>query len=458
MGKALFADLHARKNRSLTTFLALLGFSIPCIPWSASALPLFARQTGQACAACHNGYPELTPYGRLFKLNGYTFTGGTPGTGSPSNLPPVSMMVLSSFNNTQAGQSGGAATHFGDNSDLAVDQVSLFTGGAMAPNLGSFVQVTYDGIKEQLHWDNLDVRYARSFSVFGREVVSGISVNNNPTVQDVWNTTPAWRFPYVNSALAPTPAASTLLDGSFAQQVLGATAYALWDRMIYVEAGGYDTLSTRFNQADGAGSGNDTLKTIAPYWRVALQGENGRHSYSVGTFGLTASKYPGGSTSNGTDDYVDLGFDAQYEFLGDRDSFSLQASDIHESQTLNASLAAGNSNNLHDTLNSVKVKGTYGYDQTYYGSLGYFQITGSEDTGLYTNSANNSPNSAGLIGEVDYMPFNHGGPGLWPWLNAKIGLQYTYYTEFNGGTKNFDGNGRNATDNNTLYLFTWFAF
>ena len=40
----------------------------------AQALPSYARQTGQQCAACHNGFPELTPYGRLFKLNGYTFT------------------------------------------------------------------------------------------------------------------------------------------------------------------------------------------------------------------------------------------------------------------------------------------------------------------------------------------------------------------------------------------------
>src|SRR5512141_525109 len=40
----------------------------------ASALPLFARQTGQNCVACHAGgqFPELTPYGRLFKMTGYT--------------------------------------------------------------------------------------------------------------------------------------------------------------------------------------------------------------------------------------------------------------------------------------------------------------------------------------------------------------------------------------------------
>ena len=56
------------------------------------------------------------------------------------------------------------------------------------------------------------------------------------------------------------------------------------------------------------------------------------------------------------------------------------------------------------------------------------------------------------------MPFNKGGPSFWPWLNAKVGLQYIGYTKFNGGTTNYDGFGRNASANNTLFLYTWIAF
>jgi hypothetical protein len=37
-------------------------------------------------------------------------------------------------------------------------------------------------------------------------------------------------------------------------------------------------------------------------------------------------------------------------------------------------------------------------------------------------------------------------------------LQYTNYTKFNGASSNYDGNGRNAKDNNTLFLNAWFAF
>ena len=39
---------------------------------TANAVPSFARQTGQQCAACHVSWPELTPYGRFFKATGYT--------------------------------------------------------------------------------------------------------------------------------------------------------------------------------------------------------------------------------------------------------------------------------------------------------------------------------------------------------------------------------------------------
>src|SRR5271165_2662928 len=52
---------------------AWIGLSAP-----AQAIPLFARQTGHECQACHISFPELTAYGREFKLNGYTFGTAQP--------------------------------------------------------------------------------------------------------------------------------------------------------------------------------------------------------------------------------------------------------------------------------------------------------------------------------------------------------------------------------------------
>jgi hypothetical protein len=44
-----------------------------------------------------------------------------------------------------------------------------------------------------------------------------------------------------------------------------------------------------------------------------------------------------------------------------------------------------------------------------------------------------------------------------PWANLRLGLQYTGYTKFNGAKNNYDGLGRDASDNNTLFAFAWFA-
>ena len=37
-------------------------------------------------------------------------------------------------------------------------------------------------------------------------------------------------------------------------------------------------------------------------------------------------------------------------------------------------------------------------------------------------------------------------------------LQYVAYTMFNGASHNYDGFGRNAGDNNTVFLYAWMAF
>ena len=38
------------------------------------AVPSFERQTGMSCTVCHTVWPELTPFGRVFKMDGYTFS------------------------------------------------------------------------------------------------------------------------------------------------------------------------------------------------------------------------------------------------------------------------------------------------------------------------------------------------------------------------------------------------
>ena len=80
---------------------------------------------------------------------------------------------------------------------------------------------------------------------------------------------------------------------------------------------------------------------------------------------------------------------------------------------------------------------------TTHGALrrGESSIGGTADATLY-GTFTGSPNSAGWIFELAYLPFSHGGPSFWPWLNFRVGLQYTHWNKFDGATTNINGIGQ----------------
>lgn len=454
----LFARLakHCRVLFSLSGLLGALGLAAligeTVVPHPASALPLYARQTGQPCATCHTAFLELTPFGRRFKLGGYTLDGGD------WKGPPFAVMLQPTFTHTQAGQPGGAAPGFGTNNDFAMQQVSLFTGGRITENLGAFVQGTYNGVDHRFGWDNTDIRYARSVNLGAHTMLWGITANNNPTVQDVWNTIPAWSFPYISSALAPSPTAATFIEQVYAQQVVGLSAYSFLDDTFYFEFGGYRPLSTNTQLALGVDTtGESPISGVAPYWRVAAEKNLGPHSWEVGTFGLASRVVPMNQSSAGTDSFTDIGIDTQYQYLGDPHTVTLRAAWIHENHNTSASQTLGLADNSDDILRSLNASVSYIYDHTWSLSAGRISIGGTADAKLY-GTTTGSPNSAGWIAELAYLPFSHGGPSFWPWLNFRIGLQYTRWTKFDGATTNIDGMGRSAHDNNTFFLYAWTMF
>ena len=70
----LMMQIKTWRSRMAALALGLAAVLVILAPLEAQALPSFARQTGQNCVACHAGgqFPELTPFGRMFKLTGYT--------------------------------------------------------------------------------------------------------------------------------------------------------------------------------------------------------------------------------------------------------------------------------------------------------------------------------------------------------------------------------------------------
>jgi hypothetical protein len=142
---------------------------------------------------------------------------------------------------------------------------------------------------------------------------------------------------------------------------------------------------------------------------------------------------------------------------------SVQATWIHEQQQWRASQRLGLAANRADSLQSLRAKVSYLYDGTYGLTLGYFATTGDADPGLYApdpvdGSRTARPDSDGFIVEVQCLPFNKRPLAGWPWLNARLSLQYVLYERFNGARRDYDGFGRDASDNDTLYVLAWIAF
>ena len=329
----------------LHSFLVAISFVCAGLyqPTIAFALPSFARQTGMECSSCHTGSfgPQLNSFGRSFKLNGYVL-------GEMKNkLKNLSAMVVAGVENTAKDLRKGfelpAGSSLDTNNNVSVDQTSLFYGGAITSHVGLMAQATYNGPDRTLSWDNADLRYANTTKLAGKSFIYGVTANNNPSVQDLWQTTPAWQFPFTSSAIAPTPNAGPYM-ASLGQAVGGLGVYSMWDDLFYAELAGYSTLGDDFQQTMGLKgvSTSDHLRGIAPYWRLAVQHNGGQQYFSVGTFGMSSNRLPGNVTGFGTDNMLDYALDGTYQFTSKngKHNLSLYGVALHERQDLSATFPA----------------------------------------------------------------------------------------------------------------------
>ena len=425
----------------------------------ARAVPSFARQTGMDCTACHTVWPELTPLGRTFKLTAYTISKSGKEYQFP---PPVAGMFQASFTHTGKSQPDATAPHdssANDNVNLP-QQASVFYAGKIYDKLGAFAQFTFDGVSNTFFIDNTDIRFANTIKIKDKQLIYGISFNNNPTVQDVWNSTPVWGFPYAASSVAPTPAASAVIDGTLASQVSGLGCYLYWNNLIYGEVNFYRTGANSYSQPLSAGTViTNQVDGIAPYWRLYLQHQWGKHTFMLGHYGMVTNIFPQGQTRGNSDQFVDIAFDSQYQYNGKKHKFSIEATWIHEIQDWYASFALGNTGCRYNNLDTLRFNINY-YYWSHYGTFGgtvaYFNTFGGRDRVLYApdpvgGSRNGLPNNNGVILQAQYLP------PIWE-RRTKIVVQYTIYNQFNGASSNYDGSGRSASDNNTLYLLVWQMF
>ena len=449
------AGLHSGRKysfwgitRPLILLCIVVGFSE-----SASALPSYARQTGHPCVKCHVGGfgPQLTPYGVKFKISAYTET-------DHKGLKiPVAMFAYGGLTHTSKDQNPPPLDeHANDN--LTLDQISGFIAGRWFEDVGSFVQVTYNGNTEGLSTDNTDIRYAHDWVIGGHDAIIGVSVNNNPTVQDPFNTLFAWNFPYLSSAVAfGQGGTGTQISGGLGPAVVGESLYTFVDDSILAEVGTYHAWSPAMQIKLGLGAGNDIGRIDdSLYWRLAYLQDMNTQAFSVGLVGFNVSRQRERIDGGPVDRYRDIGADAWYEFLGTgRHNLAAYMSYVREDQTLADTLAGGGAAHLNGRLYDFRFNASYYYQQTYGLTIGRFSKHGTPDPVLYAPTV--SPDTTGTVFQIDYTPFGKADSWGRPFANVRVGLQYTIYDRYNGASSNWDGAGRNASDNNTLYLFWWLA-
>lgn len=484
--------------RAAMIIASLLAALLALLPGQAHALPAFARQTGQNCVSCHAGgqFPELTPYGRLFKLTGYTMG---------ERAVPLSVMGVLSYTQVKdTSKSDAPSTDFAKNGSVLFASGSVFLAGKVTDNIGVFAQATYDNYATQgtdgsfsghTQADNMDFRYADRFISGQQDLIVGASLNNNPSISDPWNTAAAW-MQYVP---VPSPTSSQFVDGNAPYpgfgaggNIAGASMYLFWNKTIYAELGAYRTADQGFSfMSAGVARGDKTRLQGAnnPYWRLALSHEWGPHNLMIGTSGMVAHVYDAGSDRsdpNNLGRFKNAGVDAQYQYLLDPHTLTVQLAYMRQKQNYSPNTVAGASSyfladgvtavapyNASDITHIFRAKMSYVYQAKYGGSLSFFNRSGTTNT--YNQSSGYDSN--GQITSTDPLGTNitstrvtgnlSGNPGtrgatyeaFWtPDQYVRIGAQYTAYNKFNGASRNYDGFGRNAKDNDTLFMYVWAAY
>jgi len=408
------------------------------------AVPAFAKQTAQSCIACHAGgqFPELTPYGRLFKLTAYTIG---------ERALPISVMAVAgasrmakpiqvdaSLQENNAGQ--GLSNPI--NQSISFETGSLFLAGKVTDNIGGFAQITYDnfaapnstGVNTVGHTgaDNIDIRYADQIVTRSSNLIYGLSLNNNPSVSDPWNTAGAW-MNYVPStggkgSNAYIDATTPYPSNGFPGFVTGLNAYAFLNKKYYGELGFYRT-ANKFLSFMNSGHDASPIKGSNPYWRVAYNKEWGPENLMVGLSGMTSHPYDsvaGVALSDAASYYKSKsnGLDMQYQYLLDPHAITVQG--VYQHQITWPSIQDGG-NALGTNLS--RLKASYTYMAKYGGSLSHFNQSGNFATATKGNTS-----------EIFFIPVQ----------NIRLGLQYTQYSR----VANID----NPHDANTLRLYGWFAY
>jgi hypothetical protein len=230
----------------------------------------------------------------------------------------------------------------------------------------------------------------------------------------------------------------------------------MWNEHLYFASTMYRSAHIGGAQPNDGADFAYNIRGVAPYWRAAYQINSKNNYLEIGTYGMHVKTTPN-TVTGPMDGYTDFAADFQYDRTipgWNNDVLSVRGSYIRENSNLQATFTNLGADLINHHLNTAQASAEYHFGTKLATTAGFFNTTGTRDLTLFggpapvAGSANGSPQSTGYNLNLSY----------WPQQNVNLALLYTGYTRFNGAKTNYDGSGRDASANNTVYVLARFVF
>lgn len=454
-------------GRTMFTALVAVAFALGS-PRGAYAIPSFARQTGLSCASCHTVFPHLTPFGRYFKLHGYTITSAKLIKALKvylkndtttvkrvaleiSHIPMVSVRLASRWNDQAGGNDvvpAGPVTagqgfisspegYGGKDALNLLGSSSLYVAGEITPNLGTFLE--FGGVNDtggSFGLGMLDLALVSpNLTVAGKNFVYGIRAEDIMGAGDPSNTIGNWGL---NATLMGLSTHNTLFDPGTAFMEGGELFGMLgnfYTGGFYASVGAYRPSANQtgssfvqgslagdgsFDGTNGAANGYLRMSYYLPQIAGNLYTEIGTFGY-LGSLNMTAAAQALPGSEKYVDNYSDYGVDLQAQYIGGENLVELFA--LFQNQRDGAFYGIDEFTGLPGDGEAVSrqglgVKADYYYD----GTMGLYAKY------LYQTSAQlkDVDVSGGIIG-VSYFP----------WENVNLRLEEALYNTYNIGAAQY---------------------
>ncbi len=458
----------------LSWVVCLLCLLSIALPERAYAIPSFTRQTGFSCDECHTVYPNLTPFGREFKMHGYTMSvskavkSSSDATTTPlmnlNKVPMLSVRIVSLWSNQAGGNNGivprGITTGgqgfvsfpagYNDKETFnLLGDSSIYIAGKISPYLGTFME--FSGIDDEgggLGLGMLDtVLVAPDASVGGKSVVYGVRGVDAVFTGDPSNVLGTWGL---TSQLMGMSTHNTLFDPNRAM-VEGGELYGMWGGFngggLFGTVGFYHPTGSQtagsFVQGNLAGMsgtpGTLNTSTVDEAVRLAyylpalgnLYAEAGASAY-FGKEGMLAPSTASISNPFYTDTYYNYAIDAQVQYIGDKNLAELFA--IYQSQNdskfygqdLYSNINYGASGTSVQR-NGLAVTADYYYERTY---------------GAYVKFLTQS---SGKVKDMD-VTGTVLGLSWFPWQNVQMIIEQALFNTYNPGLAQYQNTSLSPSD------------